>query len=58
MALGSRAVLVVVEHGLSSSVAFGIKLVSPALAGGFFITEPPEKPLNNDVIFHTTWMNP
>ena len=46
------------EHRLSSSVAFGIKLVSPALAGGFFITEPSEKPLSSDAIFCTMWMNP
>ena len=25
----------------------GIKLMSPALAGGFFTTEPPGKPLRN-----------
>ena len=41
---------VVVEHGLSCSVARGglpgpgTEPVSPALAGGFFATEPPGKP--------------
>ena len=40
---------VVVGHGLSCSMACGIFLVqglklSPALAGGFFTTEPPGKP--------------
>ena len=41
---------VVVVHGLSCPLACGIlpfqglKLLSPALAGGFSITEPPETP--------------
>ena len=28
----------------------GIEHVSPALAGGFFITEPPGEPLNNSFL--------
>ena len=46
---------VVVAHGLSYSEARmqdlpgpGIKLVSPALAGRFFTTEPPGKPQYSD----------
>ena len=39
----------------------GIKLTSPALAGGFFTTETPEKPLTsywgylNDNLFHFSY---
>ena len=41
---------IVVAHGLSCSAAYGIfpdqgsNPVSPALAGGFFTTQPPGKP--------------
>ena len=41
---------VVVVHGISCSTACGLFLgsrtgpIAPALAGGFFITEPPWKP--------------
>ena len=45
----------------------GIKPMSPALAGGFFTTEPPGKPVsiythrdtvikNEDLLFATTWV--
>ena len=44
--MGCRA-SVVVGHGLSCMwdlPGSGIELVSPALRGGFFTTEPPGKP--------------
>ena len=37
-------------HGLSPSVACGIKPVSPALAGRFFTSEPPGKLPNLDFL--------
>ena len=33
-------------HGMGELPRPGIKLVSPALAGAFFTTEPPGKPYN------------
>ena len=49
----------IVAHGLSyygvtkmwDLPRSGIEPVSPALAGQFFTTEPPEKPLDNDFFF-------
>ena len=35
-------------HGMWDLPGSGIEPVSPALAGQFFTTEPPEKPLEND----------
>ena len=33
----------------------GIKPESPALAGGFFTTEPPRKPPNFQIMEHNKW---
>ena len=34
----------------------GMQLASPALAGGFFTTEPPGKPLNHIKSFECVWI--
>lgn len=53
---GSRThALVVVTHGCSSPAAcgipmIGIELVSPALAGSFLASEPPEKPWVKNIV--------
>ena len=48
------------EAGRSYLLGPGIQIVSPALAGGFFTTEPPGKPLASFKIgkFHIkTWIS-
>ena len=63
---GPEAGSVVATHGLSCSEAYGVfphqgsNLGCPALTGGFFTIEPPEKPsmihLKNNLLAFSTFI--